>query len=153
MARRVKRCAARQSGRRWYEAASVRPEPHWRLITEAGVTLATTGRARAASRSRASVLRAAAYRKTTLGKADDTEDADGVTVLELRAGDGRARARGSRNSLSWSLPPVAPIRSGRCIVAAYVGFLKAERKTGVDTERRLKRNIPPKLGDRPVSRT
>jgi len=145
MARQVK--DARLDNRAARAKLPARAEPHWRLIT-GGRHLGYYKGARGGTWVARFRPAGEAYRKTTLGKADDTEDADGVTVLNYMQAVEHARA--------WFAQQLEPLDAAgpysvADAVAAYVGFLKAERKTGIDTERRLKRNIPSKLGDRPVA--
>src|SRR5262249_47424203 len=91
-----------------------------------------------------------AYRKTTLGKADDTGDADGVTVLEFAQAQEKARA--------WFAEQLEPViaaanraytvESG---IDSYLEFLTAKNpRTAGDRERRLDLHLMPTLGSRPV---
>ena len=81
MARRVR--DARLDNRAARSKLPARQEPHWRLITE-GRHLGYYKGARGGTWvARFRPPAGGAYRKTTLGKADDTEDAEGVTVLDF----------------------------------------------------------------------
>ena len=84
-----------------------------------------------------------------LGPADDSADANGETVLDFYQAQNRARA--------WSI--VRPERTvpipGTITVGeacdAYCDYLEAERKSGTDTRRRLKRKISATLRARRVA--
>jgi len=90
-----------------------------------------------------------AYRKRTLGKADDTEDADGVTVLDFAQAQEQARV--------WfdeQLAPTVASATSRYTVADavkdYVEYLSAKsRRTADDTRRRLDHHLG-KLKDKLV---
>ncbi|MEI9414956.1 tyrosine-type recombinase/integrase [Mesorhizobium sp. Cs1321R2N1] len=85
------------------------------------------------------------YQKETIGLADDYREADGVTVLSYSDVQRRAHewaAAASRGGAVTS--PRHP--TVRDVVDDYVAFLKAERRTGRDAERRADNFILPQLG-------
>ncbi|MER8923406.1 site-specific integrase [Mesorhizobium sp. M0802] len=90
------------------------------------------------------------YQKETMGLADDYREADGVTVLSYADVQRRAHewaAEASRGGAVTS--PRHP--TVRDVVDDYVRFLKAERRTGRDAERRADNFILPQLGSLKVA--
>src|SRR5262249_47931735 len=91
-----------------------------------------------------------AYHKTTLGKTDDTEDADGVTVLGF--------ARAQEKAREWFAEQLAPVIAAadkpytvEDAIEAYIDVLAARNpRTAYDTESRLNHHLMPPLGSRPV---
>jgi integrase len=80
------------------------------------------------------------YRVETIGLADDYADADGDHVLSFAQAQERAVER--QNA---SQGPHGPLTVAEAM-AGYVRYLKAERKTAVDAERRAETLILPELG-------
>lgn len=89
------------------------------------------------------------YRLITLDAlADDKQDADGQSVLNFAQAQEKVRAfykEGSRPS------PLAGRMTVRQACDEYVEYLKAERKTGEESEGRLAKHIYPVLGDKLVA--
>jgi len=149
MARRVK--DARLDTKAARAKLELRQEPHWRLITE-GRHLGYYKGARVGTWiARFRPPTGGAYHKHQLGKADDTEDADGVTVLDFTQAQEKARA--------WFAGQIGPVvaSAGPITVASaaarYVGYMLAtkSRKQAKDTLRRLRRHLPASLRRRPVA--
>lgn len=88
------------------------------------------------------------YIHTAIGAADDILDADGVQIFNFDQAQKRAREIfKAHHSPAPSGGPLTVKQAGE----RYVEFVKAERKTGHDTELRLKRHVYPKLGDKAVA--
>ncbi|WP_245454755.1 site-specific integrase [Mesorhizobium sp. M3A.F.Ca.ET.080.04.2.1] len=85
------------------------------------------------------------YHKETLGFADDYQDADGLTVLSYADAQRVAHERAKLASpiTSGAFPQHPTVRD---VVADYITFLKAERRSGRDAERRANNFILPELG-------
>jgi integrase len=86
------------------------------------------------------------YEEQRLAVADDVFDADGVEVLSFGEAQEKARA--------WFTQQVAPKPGAMTLqqaIDAYVAYLHAEKRSGVDAERRLKQLVPSKLAVRPVA--
>lgn len=147
MARRVK--DARLDTRAARSKLEARQEPHWRLITE-GRHLGYYKGARGGTWvARFRPPAGGAYVKTTLGKADDTEDADGVTVLGFAQATEKARAW-FEEQLQPVIDAATKVYTVKDAVDAYIEFLKAKNsRTAYDTGRRLDMHLG-KLMDRPV---
>jgi hypothetical protein len=126
---------------------AARREPYWRSISDRmavgyrrGVKGGTwVGRHYTSDHGR---------RFQALGTADDILDADGVHVLSFAQAQELAR-RWFLDIAMERLPTAAPI-TVKVAVERYVRFLKAERRTGLDTEQRLGRLVLPQLGERGV---
>jgi integrase len=83
--------------------------------------------------------------RTLKGCAEDTDrPADGATVLSYKQAVQWVRA-------AFAAPkPMGPI-TVRQAIERYIAYLKAEKKTGPDTEQRLAKHVLPRLGDRPIA--
>ncbi|RWC92309.1 MAG: site-specific integrase [Mesorhizobium sp.] len=134
-----------------------RDDPHWRTLVPGELHLGYRKR-RADAPGKWLVRRYLGavekgknpYQKETLGFADDYRDADGMTVLsyadvQRRAHDWAAAALRGGAVASPRHPTV------RDLVEDYVAFLKAERRTGRDADRRASNFILPQLGGLKVS--
>lgn len=87
------------------------------------------------------------YMLETIGKADDTMDADGQVILSFAQAQKRARdLYGKRKEA----PKGGPL-TVRQACADYVAYLKAEKKTGAEAEGRLAKHFLPHLGDKLVA--
>lgn len=84
------------------------------------------------------------YRHERLGVADDIPGVEGDHILTFRRADELARER------AGALGRRAPLTVAEA-VADYIRFLRTERKTGDDAERRAAFHILPALGSRRVS--
>jgi integrase len=81
--------------------------------------------------------------KTLPGIADDTADADGSTILDYAGAVAKARA------LHAAPTSILTVRQA---CESYVAYLRAERRTGDDTERRLALHVlTGSLADRKIS--
>jgi integrase len=90
-----------------------------------------------------------AYKHTTLpGITDDNQPADGAGVLNFAQAQKKARELFAK-AMAPSLP-AGPL-TVREATTRYVKYLKADRKTGRDTEQRLAKHVLPQLGARPVA--
>ncbi|MCJ2055654.1 site-specific integrase [Methylobacterium sp. J-048] len=85
------------------------------------------------------------YEVETLAVADDFSDPDGVAVLSFRQAQDLARSRMVQRAHS-AAGKTGPL-TVRDAVNAYVDFLDANRKTGVDARKRAGAHILPTLGD------
>ncbi|WP_246811417.1 site-specific integrase [Mesorhizobium sp. AA22] len=84
------------------------------------------------------------YRKETLGLADDYRDADGASVLSYSDAQRLAHERaGAAAPNDAGSPGLLTVRE---VVEDYIAFLKAERRSGRDAERRAREFILPELG-------
>ncbi|MER8979443.1 site-specific integrase [Mesorhizobium sp. M0870] len=85
------------------------------------------------------------YQKETMGLADDYREADGVTVLSYADAQRMAHdwAIAASRAKAGTFPRHPTVRD---VVEDYVAFLKAERRTGRDAERRADNFIMPQLG-------
>lgn len=83
------------------------------------------------------------YRKETLGVADDYQDADGRGVLSFADAQRMAYEVADRADA----PARPDVPTVRVALEDYVRFLRAERKTADDAERRAQVHILPELGD------
>jgi integrase len=81
--------------------------------------------------------------KKLTGAPDDLMEANGETILSFAQAQEAARRLATRGS-------AGPLTVAAAC-AAYIEFLKAERKTGRDTERRLAQHILPTLGHKMVA--
>lgn len=88
------------------------------------------------------------YQKETLGLADDYLDADGGKVLSYAEAQRLALDWGTKRGRSGSESPRHPAVADA--MRDYIAFLKAERKTGKDAERRASVFILPDLGSTKV---
>ncbi|TIL82133.1 MAG: site-specific integrase, partial [Mesorhizobium sp.] len=85
------------------------------------------------------------YQKETLGFADDYRDADGATILSYA--DAQRLAHDRARLASTATIGVSPRHpTVRDVVEDYISFLKAERRSGRDSERRANNFILPELG-------
>lgn len=83
------------------------------------------------------------YKVETLdGIADDHQDADGIAILSYSQAQAKARETAKGNAVAGSSPLTV-----KKVCEHYVEFLRAERKTGDDTEGRLRKHVYPVLGD------
>jgi integrase len=123
---------------------AARHKPYWRTI-DPGRHLGYYKGARGGSWIARRYAGGGRYDEFQLGTADDTHDADGVEVLTFAQAQEKARG--------WFSEGAA--KAGPMIVkqaiAAYVEYLKAEKRTGDDTERRLAKHVPSKLQDRRIA--
>ncbi|WP_292039136.1 site-specific integrase [Mesorhizobium sp.] len=89
------------------------------------------------------------YHKETLGFADDYRDADGATILSYADAQRLAhdRAKLASPATAGAFPRHPTVRD---VVEDYVSFLKAERRSGRDAERRANNFILPELGSQKV---
>jgi integrase len=96
------------------------------------------------------------YQETTLGTADDIQDADGVAVLSYSQAQARARewfaaeerkAAGLDNGDGDDGPYTV-----RDAATAYLAWFKEHRKSYADTKRAIDAHILPELGDIEVTR-
>ncbi|MGV3554092.1 MAG: tyrosine-type recombinase/integrase [Croceibacterium sp.] len=138
----------RLEGREQRGKLAVRPEPYWLLLNE-GFHLGyykgkTVAKWVARHRPPGS---AKGYAKTTIAEADDTADANGVSILDFRQAQDKAR--------EW----LGTVEGGVAVKANYtVGdaldeYLKAfSGKDLVNTKRRVEQFIRPALGDVRLSR-
>jgi len=146
MARRVK--DARLDTRAARAKLAVQGEPHWRLISQGRHLGFYKGRRGGTWVARFRPPSGGAYVKTTLGKVDDTEDADGVTVLNFSQATEAARA--------WFAQQLEPVIAAAApynvadAVAAYVEFLTGRNRRGADDARRRLAYHLGKLAKRPV---
>ncbi|MES2492302.1 MAG: site-specific integrase [Pseudomonadota bacterium] len=120
-----------------------RAEPYWMLLSEGFHLGYYRGKqsAKWVARHRAPGA-GAAYKKTTLGEADDTSDADSVRILDYRQAQDKARA--------W----LRAVEGGVAVTASYsVGnvlddYLKAfTKKDLINTRRRVEHFVRPALGN------
>lgn len=79
---------------------------------------------------------------------DDVLDGDGAAVLNF--GQAQAKARELFAARNAGLRPAGPLTVTQAC-AAYVEYLRAEKKTGGDAEQRIAKHVLPALGDRPVA--
>lgn len=85
--------------------------------------------------------------ETLPGVADDTQDSNGVTILDYGQAIAATRTVNARNT---ALSPAGPY-TVRAAVDAYIEALKAKNtRTADDTKRQLELHLMPTLGDRPV---
>jgi integrase len=94
-------------------------------------------------------LGAEKYRLQGIGIADDTLDANGKEVLNFAQAQAKARKLfvGGKRSADPNGEPLTVAQA----CANYIEFLRAAKKTAVDTEQRLANHFLPKLGGRLVS--
>jgi integrase len=122
-------------------------ETHWMTI-DAGLHLGYR-RARDGGQKRGGkwILRwrNGTYRKETFASADDTLDADGAIVLSFFQAQARARERYIVLKRGEAGSPDAPL-TVKVACERYVEYLKAEKKTGDDTEQRLAKHVYPLIG-------
>jgi len=129
-----------------------RREPYWRSISE-GMAVGYRRGAKGGTWIAQHYTPENGRRFKALGTADDIvdADADGVHVLSFRQAQEAARAwfaelarqdGGNENGGSVTVKQACE---------DYVDFLKAERKTAQDTDRRLKLHVIPKFGERRVN--
>ena len=122
-------------------------EPYWTVIS--------TGCALGYRRGKKGGTWVARFRDETgkqhyeaLGAADDARDADGISVFDFGQAQAKARDwfdRKAREQAGGSVPPDHPYTVGDAI-AAYLDFLKANRRTGADADKRAAALILPTLG-------
>jgi integrase len=129
------------------EKLPARAKPYWRSIGDAHTHLGyrknQTGRSRWVVRI---YLGDGRYEVQRLpGAPDDIMDADGSAVLSFNQAVEAARALAARGASSAAPLTVA------AACAAYIDFLKAERKTGRDAERRLAQHVLPAIGHKLVA--
>ncbi|ACA21158.1 integrase family protein [Methylobacterium sp. 4-46] len=86
-----------------------------------------------------------AYEVETLATADDFSDADGVAVLNFRQAQELARARMVQRAHA-AAGKTGPL-TVQDAVEAYLAFLDANRKSGLDARHRAQAFIYPLLGD------
>jgi integrase len=84
------------------------------------------------------------YRKQRLGVADDYQDADGSGVLSFA--DAQQLAYGFEGTSGGNAGGGGPLTVKQAM-EDYLVYLRAERKTGDDAERRANVHILPELGD------
>lgn len=84
------------------------------------------------------------YEIETLGTADDIDDADGHVILTFDQAQSLARERAGAAERRGPLMV-------KQAVADYLGFLRTERKTAKDAERRANIHILPALGSRRIT--
>jgi hypothetical protein len=141
-----------------------RTEPYWRAISE-GMSIGYrkgkkggTWIARHYTPSRGIASRGQLFK--ALGTADDVVDADGADVLSFAQAQERAREWFSEQGKQKRPRPLVseaakndveqePIRTVRQACERYVEFLRAERKTGDEADKRLEKHVYPKLGNYP----
>ncbi|RWN59724.1 hypothetical protein [Mesorhizobium sp.] len=83
------------------------------------------------------------YLKKSLGLADDYQDADGKGVLSFADAQRAAHVAAAQ---ATAPQPVASSVTVAEAVEDYIRFLRAERKTGDEAERRVRVFILPELG-------
>jgi hypothetical protein len=86
--------------------------------------------------------------ETVAGITDDSQDANGSTILDYAAAVSAARALHAQRTIA-SIPTNPYTVERAC--GDYVEYLRAERQTADDTDRRLNRHVVPKLGRRSVA--
>jgi integrase len=86
----------------------------------------------------------APYQKETLGLADDYQDADGDAFLSYADAQRLALQRAADQKRSGRASAPAPTVAE--VMKDYLAFLRAERKTAKDAERRWRVHIEPELG-------
>jgi site-specific recombinase XerD len=86
------------------------------------------------------------YTVETIGRADDTLDADGHSVLNFNQAQAVARERFAAANKPASA--VAAELTVKAACEAYIKFLRAERKTADDTESRLRLHVYPDVAGR-----
>ncbi|HEX2020073.1 MAG TPA: site-specific integrase [Aurantimonas sp.] len=87
------------------------------------------------------------YKSETLGLADDYQDADGATVLSYA--DAQKLAHECARQACKQPDPAPTVASA---IEDYLRFLRTERKTASDAERRANVLILPALGSRPIDK-
>ncbi|MEI4484066.1 MULTISPECIES: tyrosine-type recombinase/integrase [unclassified Phyllobacterium] len=91
------------------------------------------------------------YKKYVLGRADDYRDADGKKVLSFnqarKAAEQKLEALEGEKEVATAPKPLTV----REAMADYIAYLKAEKKTGDDAERRTNVHILPALGDKAIA--
>jgi integrase len=135
---------------------AVRKQPYWRAIAKAGHVGYRRSVSGGAWLVRAFIGRSAAcrsgYLEARLGAADDVLDADGISALSFWQAQDKARtwlAEQARIAAGVASKATAPL-TVRQACESYIEFLRAERKTAVDTQSRLAKHIYPSIGKRPV---
>jgi integrase len=125
-----------------------RSEPYWMLLSEGFHLGYYRGKqtAKWVARHRPAG-QGAAYKKTTLGEADDTSDSDGVRILDYRQAQDKAR--------EW----LRAVEGGVAVTAKFsVGdaldeYLKAfTKKDLANTRRRVEQFVRPALGRVPLAK-
>lgn len=87
---------------------------------------------------------AQSYTVTTIGVADDFSDADGVAVLSFKQAQDKARAAHVQRAHDEAGSGPLTVRT---VMASYVEYLEAHRKTANDVRHRAAAHINPTLGD------
>jgi integrase len=83
------------------------------------------------------------YRRETIGSADDTNDADGVTVLSFWQAVETARGRLQENAaLSSAMVTVD------AVMHSYLKYIEQERKDVANTKNRIEQHVLPTFGGR-----
>jgi integrase len=84
------------------------------------------------------------YRKVTLGAADDFQDSDGRGILSYADAQKLAYQKAEEKEAP---PAHAPVPTVREALDDYLVFLRNEKKSGADAERRVRAHIPPDLAN------
>jgi integrase len=127
---------------------SKRPEPYWRPISQ-GLAIGYRRGSKGGTWIAKHYAPATRRRFEALGTADDIVDADGVHVLSFAQAQEAARAWFAELALQDSGGPRGPYTVKQAC-DDYVEFLKAEKRTARDTERRLKLHVIPQFGDQAI---
>jgi integrase len=126
-----------------------RREPYWRSISE-GMAVGYRRGSKGGTWVAKQYAPAVGRRVKALGTADDIVDADGVHVLSFAQAQEAARAWFTELAVQDSGGPRGPYKVKQAC-DDYVDFLRAEKRTAADTERRLKLHVIPKFGDHAVA--
>jgi integrase len=132
------------------ERLVVRSEPYWRNI-DAGVSLGYR-RGGAGGTWLVRTLVEGRYRETSLGRADDVIKADGVTYLEVRQAEAKARAQASHHHhVAAGLDPMRDGRAPYTVADAMQDYLRNYQRRGGKDVRGMGSNtrahILPHLGE------
>lgn len=131
------------------ERLAVRQEPYWRSV-EAGISLGyRKGKTGGAWLVR--MLVEARYLEFSLGKADDGIRADGVTYLDFRQADAKARAQAAnQHHIAAGLDPLRESRAAVTVADAMDSYLRDyQRRGGKDVRgvgNTVRAHILPHLG-------
>ena len=130
-----------------------RNEPYWRSIAEGWHLGYYKGR-----RDGTWIARyrppGCAYKKRRLGRTDDVEDANGVTILDYKQAQDRARAwfREAELDQAGRAADVAGPYSIRQAMADYLDWFQGEKKSVRETGYAVRAFILPELGDLEVGK-
>ena len=130
-----------------------RNEPYWRAIAEGWHLGYYKGR-----RDGTWIARyrppGGAYRKKRLGRADDVEDANGITILDYKQAQDRARQwfrEAELDQAGGGIEAIAPY-TVRQAMADYLEWFRGEKKSVRETGYAVRAFILPELGDIEVAK-